>query len=511
LVLWLGKDFKAGSKVVVEPVGGSAPVVRSPIRNPYEMKIPPFPESSADPGPFGAFYTSLKYWDEYDEPRRIGDYADIVVQFEDSVDRLIFWRGATNVPHWANDKNNWYENEFCERRGGDAGLDSLCEPMQDHDSRHSNSRVIQSTPARVIVHWKYHPSTLKNKIPFVDETGWGDTVDEYHYVYPDESAVRDTTLYTSAPNVFNEWHEAIPTMGPGQIPEDCMDMKALMMTNAAGDVLEFDFEKGFPENKEFKDGYNIILIGMKGNSKPFAICESYGQWHDPISRPDDNIFNHYDDWPAWPKKYRRQDYERKPENKYYRSFCEFLPAHSSLMHLDWDNYEDNYDGPIVWMRKVLLHGMTTDHNVRNLIPLNKYWENAPAIKVSGYGYDGGYFEKSQKAFIIRRRVRTIGFEHMVNEDDDKHPNSDAEKVDIEVLASKESPVINPCFVINGWPEGGIKVKLSINDKEIAEGKDFKQGIEDNWNPSQWEPKHSLVVWARCTSTETIKFTIEQVK
>ncbi|MHC4216751.1 MAG: hypothetical protein ACYSWP_25685, partial [Planctomycetota bacterium] len=171
LVLWLGKDFKAGSKVVVEPVGGSAPVVRSPIRDPYELKIPPFPESSADPGPFGAFYTSLKYWDEYDEPRRIGDYADIVVQFEDSVDRLIFWRGATNVPHWANDKNNWYENEFCERRGGDAGLDSLCEPMQDHDSRHSNVRVIQSTPARVIVHWKYHPSTLKNKIPFVDETG----------------------------------------------------------------------------------------------------------------------------------------------------------------------------------------------------------------------------------------------------------------------------------------------------------------------------------------------------
>jgi len=511
LVLWLGSTFRAGSHVVVEPVGGSAPVVRRPIPDPYKMKIPPFPQSSPDPGPFGAFYTTLKYWDEYDEPRRVGDYADVVVQFEESIDRLIFWRGATNVPHWANDRNLWYENEFCERRGRDSGLDGLCEPMQDHDSAFSNVRIIRSSPARVIVHWRYAPVTLGGDIPFTDETGWGDTVDEYHTVYPDETAVRDTTLFTSAPNVFNEWHEAIPTMGPGQIPEDCLDMKALMMASAAGEVMEFDFEQGFPENREFKHGYNIVLIGMKGNSKPFAICESYGQWHDPISRPDDTRFNHYDDWPAWPARYRRGDWERKPENRNYRDFCEFLPAHSSLMHLDWDNYEDNYDGPIIWLRKVLLHGMTTKHDVRNLIPLAKYWENPPPLKVSGYGYDGGYFEKSQKAYHLRRRVRTVGFAHLVNRDDDAFPNSDAERVDIEILASEDSPLINPCFVIHGWPQGAIKAKLFINGNEVPEGKDFKQGIEDNWDQAQWDAQHALVVWTRCSSTEPINFTIEQVE
>lgn len=511
LVLWLGSEFKSGSKVVIEPVGGSAPVVRRPIKDPYKAKVPPFPESSLDPGPFGAFYTRLKYWAEWDNPRRVGDYADVVVQFEDSIDRLIFWRGATNVPHWANDKNMWYENEFCERRGDDAGLDSLCEPMQDHDSRHSNVRVLQSSPARVIVHWRYHPSTLANKIPFVDETRWGDTVDEYHYVYPDETAVRDTTLYTSKPNVFNEWHEAIPTMGPGQIPEDCLEMQAFSMANTKGEAIYFNFEKAFPPDSDFKDGYNIILIGMKGKSKPFAVCESYGQWFDPISRPGDTRFNHYDDWPAWPKKYRRQNYERKPENQNYRDFCEFLPAHSSLMHLDWDNYEDNYDGPVVWLRKVLLHGMTRNNDVKSLVPLTKYWENAPAIKVTGYGYSGGYFEKSQKAYHLQRRVRTVGFEHLVNKDDDRNPNKDAEKVDIQVYASEDSPILNPCFVINGWPEGGIKARLYINGKEVPEGKDFKQGIETNWDQTQWDSKHSLVVWARCSSTETINFVIEQVK
>ncbi|MHC4332973.1 MAG: hypothetical protein ACYSUV_04380, partial [Planctomycetota bacterium] len=166
-------------------------------------------------------------------------------------------------------------------------------------------------------------------------------------------------------------------------------------------------------------------------------------------------------------------------------------------------------GPIIWMRKVLLHGMTTDHNIKNLIPINNYWENAPATKVTGYGYDNAVFNKAEKAYHIQRRVRTIGFEGRVNEDDDKHPNSDAEKVDIRVLASPDSPVINPCFVINGWPEGGIKARLYINGKEVPEGRDFRQGIETNWG--DWDTRHSLIVWARCSSTETVNFTIQQVK
>jgi len=511
MILWLGGTFQAGFRVVIEPVGGSDAVVRSSVRDPYTSDIPLFPEGPPEPGPFGAFYTTLKYWKQWDEPQRVGDYADVVVQFDQSPDRLIFWRGTSYVPHWVNEENRWYGNQFCERRGEDSGLDGLCEPMQDHDSRFSNVRILQSSPARAIIHWRYSPVTLDGDIPFTDETGWGDCVDEYHMVYPDETCVRDTTLYTSVPNKFNEWHEAIPLVNPGMIPEDCLEMQALSMANTKGEALYFNFENGFPPNSAFKDGYNIILIGMKGRSKPFAVSESYGQWFDPISRPDDTRFNHYDDWPAWPEKYRKNDWERKPENQNYRDFCEFLPSHSSLMHLDWDNYEDNYDGPVIWMRMILLNGMTDNNDVKSLIPLTQFWENAPVIKVSGYGYDGGYFDKSQKAYLIRRRVRTAGFEHLVNRDDDKFPNRDAEKVDIQVLASEDSPLINPCFVINGWPKGGLKAKLTINGKKLAEGKDFRQGIEDYWDRSQWDSKHSLVIWVRYSSTEPVRFTIEQVK
>jgi len=506
MVLWFGSNLKAGTKVVIEPVGGSAPVVRAPVRDPYKSKVPLLPESSKDPGPFGAFYKTLKYWTEWDNPRRIGDYADVVVQFDRSINRLVFWRGTTNVPHWTNEQNHWYENEFVERRAGDSGLPGGCaEPMQDHDSRFSNVRIIQSTPARAIVHWRYSPIDLGNNIPFIDKTGWGDWVDEYYYVYPDETCVRDATLYTSVPNKFNEWHEAIPLVNPGTIPEDCLDMQAFSMANAKGQAILFNFEKSFPPNSDFKDGYNIILIGMKGKSKPFAICESAGQWFDPISRPGDTRFNHYDDWPAWPKKYRRADWDRDPVNN-YRMFWKFLPSHSSLMHLDWDNYASDYDGPVIYLRKILLNGMTGINDVKSLIPLDKYWENAPLVKVSGYGFSWAVFDKAQKAYKLDRRVSWD--KELVNHDDDDTPNKDADKVELEVLASKDSPVLNPCFIIRNWP-AGAKARLLIDGKEVAAGKDFRQGIESNWG--QWEAAHSLVVWACAQSEKPVKFTIEMVK
>ena len=505
LVLWLGRDFIAGSHVVIEPVGGSTPVVRAPIRNPYLSKIPLLPESSPHSGPFGAFYRTLNYWEEWDNPWRIGEYADVVVQFDDTIDRLVFWRGTTNVPHWVNERNIWYENEFVERRGGDSGLSGLAEPMQDHESRFSNVRIIQSTPARVLVHWRYAPTTLAHNIPFIDETGWGDWVDEYYYVYPDETCVRDAKLYTSVPNRFNEWQEVIPLVNPGTIPEDVLEMKTLAMANAQGRSRLYDFTNGFPPNDAFEDGLNIVLVRVKGKSKPFAICESAGQWFDPISRPDETRFNHYDDWPAWPEKYRRSDWDRHPEHN-YREFWRFLPSHSSLMHLDWDNYESDLDGPIIFLRKILLNGMTQTDDVTSLIPLTKFWENAPLMKVSGYGFSGAVFEKSQKAYILNRRISWI--EELVNRDDDKMINKDADKVDLDVFASKDSPVLNPCIIIHSWPKG-IKAKLFIDGKEIPDGKDFRQGTETNWG--EWEPTSALVLWVRCHYEETVTFTIEMVK
>jgi hypothetical protein len=502
LVLWINMRFRSGSKVSIIPIGGSLPVVRAPVRDPYKSEVPIFPESSSDPGPFGAYFTTLKYWELWDQPWRVGDYADVVVQFEQSVDRLIFWRGTSYVPHWTNDKNFWYNNEFCERRAEDAGLEGLGEPMNEHECRYTHVKIIQNNDARAVIHWRYVPCTLKYEHPFVDETGWGDYVDEYYYVYPDETCIRDVKLYTSVPNRFNEFQEVIPLVNPGMIPEDILETNALSLANVSGKVRIFDFKDGFPINDNFEDGLNIVLVGMKGKRKPFVISESYGQWHDPISRPDDTRFNHYDDWPAWPEKYRREDWARDPDNN-YRNFWKFLPSHSSLMHLDWDNYESNLDGPIVFIRKILLNGMTSSNDITSLIPLTKYWEKAPLIKVKGYGFSGALYDKAQKAYQLERRISWK--EKMVNRDDDKKINGKADQVVLLVLASKESPLINPCFIINNWPID-TKAELYIDGKEIAQGKNFRQGIEKSYK--NWQVKSSLVIWVQHTAEKEVDFTIK---
>jgi hypothetical protein len=343
LVLWLELDSESPVEVSVEPVGGSEPLARAPIPDPYGYEIPVLPEGSADPGPFGAYFTHLKYFEEWDGPWRVGPHADIVVQFDDHPHRFVFWRGADYVPHWANDENHWYENEFVERRAGDAGLEGCCaEPMQDHEARYSNARIISSHDARAVVHWRYAPSDRNYDVAYVDETGWGDRVDEYYYVYPDAVSVREVTLYTSAPYKFNEWHEAIPLVNPGKIPEDVLEMEAIALTDVQGNKKVYSWQNGFPETLD--DGRNIMLIGLRGSTRPFVVVESRGVWIDEISLPDESRFNHYDDWPGWPASKRRGDWERNPETG-YREFWKTLPSHSSLTHLMWDDYAQDLEGP----------------------------------------------------------------------------------------------------------------------------------------------------------------------
>jgi hypothetical protein len=286
------------------------------------------------------------------------------------------------------------------------------------------------------------------------------------------------------------------------IPEDCLDMQALSMANASGDAKSFDFTDGFPPNSEFVDGYNIILIGLKGKSKPFAVCESAGQWFDPISRPGDTRFNHYDDWPAWPQKYRRNDWDRDPENN-YRLFWKFLPSHSSLMHLNWDNYASDLDGPVVYLRRILLNGMIKSSDVRELVPLARFWENPPLINVRGYGFSGASFDKAQKAYIIEKRVDWVN--SMINRDDDKKPNRKPDEIKLEILASAEAPLVNPCFLIGNWPREA-KARLSMNGRPLVEGTDFRQGIESEWR--KWEPSYSLVIWVRAEAREKTTVTVE---
>lgn len=480
LIVWFSQETTDSITISILPEGGGKPVTRATVPDPYKHRPPVFPEGSSDPGPFGAYYTQLKYSQEWDEPWRVGEYSDVVVQFDESLDRFVFWRGTCNIPCWANDLNHWYTNEFCERRGKDAGLTGCCEPMQDHECRYSYSQIIYSHDARVIIHWRYALCDRYYRHPFVDETGWGDWVDEYYTIYPDEVCVRKATLYTSEPDKFNEWHEAIPLVGAGTIPEENIRMEAVALTDINGNKHLYSWKNGFP--KTFEDGLNIMLVRLKGNTMPFVITESRGEWVDEVSMPDKWRFNHYDDWPAWPANMRGRDWDIDPVTG-YRKFWRILPSHSSLMHFMWDDYAHS-DEPVKSKTKIMLNGMTAKDDVNALIPLAKSWERPPVLSISSLGFTGGSYDKTQRVYKI------------------SCSSAKAKKLEFALQGSPNSLIVNPCFVVkNWWP--GTKARLKIDGKMVVQGPDFRQGIERSVDGTC-----SLVIWIRKKSSSPIRITID---
>ena len=52
-----------------------------------------FPSGPRGAGPFGAYYTRLKYNLSWDQSCRVGHFSDVVVSFEGNGSKLVFWRG----------------------------------------------------------------------------------------------------------------------------------------------------------------------------------------------------------------------------------------------------------------------------------------------------------------------------------------------------------------------------------------------------------------------------------
>jgi hypothetical protein len=150
---------------------------------------------------FGARETSLAYdlpviigpglGDEaerkvaWDDLWQSGPHTDVVVDF-DADYKLIFWRGAGYVPAWAVD-NILTTNFFAETVEPGVYRD-CCEPMSDRECRYSQVRILHSSEARCIVHWRYALCDADYRIC---RDYW---VDEYIHVYPDGVAMRNCTL-----------------------------------------------------------------------------------------------------------------------------------------------------------------------------------------------------------------------------------------------------------------------------------------------------------------------------
>jgi Concanavalin A-like lectin/glucanases superfamily len=429
---------------------------------------PVLPSGPPGTGRFGAFYTTLKYDDMWDEPRRVAPDSDVVVRFDQAPIRMVFWQGTNYGGDWVTENNKWYTDEFLETGGKvDCPGGEDCEPMSDKENRYSHVRIIENTNARAVVHWRYGLCEVVNYTCANPDptTGWTDWADEYFTIYPDGVAVRKQVLWTSNFKNWHEFQETIVVNGPGTRPEDNIQPDALTIGNMKGETATYSWEKGPPaKNFEKPENPNIQVVNLKANWKPFQIVSPVNSSMRLYS--GEPTFSMFEWWNHWPVTQVR--------SSGISAVAPDRPSHSSLSHIYWDSYTQTENS----ITKILLHGLTTK-SAAELVPLAKSWLSPPSMEIAGPGFQSQGYDPTQRAFVVVRESA-----------------SQASQLRLLLKASSESPLVNAAFVIKNW--GDAEPRLTIDGRPVAWGPNFRYGFVRHLDGTD------LVVWLAMESTEPTK-------
>ena len=424
------------------------------------------------PARFCATYCRLRYADEWEKLWRVGPDPDILIRFDESPVRLLFWRGTAYGAVWVTENGKWMGDQSLERTGGGSPW-GCAEHMSDKQCRYSYVRLIENHDARVVVHWHYAVSDIMYEVFGVDRDGWGNWTDEYYYIYPDAVSTRKQILHSD--HLRHEWQETIVLHQPGTRPEDNIKLGALTLGNMDGQWYTYSWQSR-PERRRMKpDDPTIQITNLKAENKPFLIFQ-----------PDSNIklftgcieeYSHFPWWNHWPVAQLRNDGRRTsvPDR----------PAHSSLSQSIEDSPVVKHDKEKNTFTAVHLTGMT-NKLVTGLVPLARSWNYPAKLNLAGSGFENKGYDKYQRAYVLSCKESC-------------KPST----LEFELAASSESPVVNPVFVVEDWGTG--RATLTIDGRKIRRGKDFRFGHRHTFEGSD------LIVWVRAESTKPITVTLKPTK
>jgi hypothetical protein len=340
--------------------------------------------------------------------------------------------------------------------------------MSDKGCYDSHVRIIENSPARVVVHWRYRLANPEHHWANYDQaTGWGDIADWCYTIYPDGVACKRLRCYTSEPKSWHEWDEQIVVLGESQKPDEVIGQKPVM-TLVDGTGREFNYDwVSTPPKPDYGGGKIIQEIHLTGSFSPFTIQAFTGgdiysgqRWH--------SITPWWNHWPT-------AQINSSGRNASFPDRA----SHSSISHLFWPINKVE-SGNVPFMETNLLEGMT-DQGAASQVELAKSWLAAPAVSQVVGGASRGY-DPGQRAYIFAKTDDKLQF---------RIDGSDAE------------PIHNLCFVIKAWASRSSTARLAVNGAVQSAGPDFRQGVIIDTDDS-----YTLIVWLRLSARSPMQFEIK---
>jgi hypothetical protein len=168
------------------------------------------------------------------------------VQFPSSA-QFVFWRGANYMPWWEMNQLAMGPQGMEAWGGGGQGCS---EAMQDRECRYSRVELIESSPARAVVHWRYALGDAHYRI---HGNEW---VDEYYVFYPDGAGVRQVKLWTTT-NTRHQVFDTLMIKPPGA-------RTAQLFEASFGTIAQLDGERmTMPAFGNDKARYGAFLQGSQ--------------------------------------------------------------------------------------------------------------------------------------------------------------------------------------------------------------------------------------------------------
>ena len=440
---------------------------KTTVKNIQPLQFRKMPSGTDEPRPFGAYYTQLKYAPGWDANWQGSDLPDVVVRFDDSPVKLVFWRGTGYIPALVSENGIWMSDQSCEGWGG-----QCYEAMGDKQCRYTHVRIIENSPARVVIHWRYALASVSHRIYKETDTYPGDWTDEYWIAYPDGVVVRKQVLWSEfkSPRHY-QFQETIFINQPGTRPQDNVELEAITFMDMNGKTASYSHENGLPKEFPEPEFMPIEMVNFKSKYRPFSI-------HPPerITLPFNfgwvKGYSTMPCWNHWPVSQIPSD------GRTVRASDK--PSSTSLAYLnsDQEQVERFPDGSV---RGRILMGMTTKP-IESLLPLARSWNFAPELATQSAGFISSGYDPYERAYLLEKQ------------------DPSARELACDIKATPENPIVNLCLIVKNWGDRPAAVK--VNGVDIPAGKSFRTGLRRELGGTD------LVVWLKKTTTEPVRIVLK---